>query len=185
MHEGGSSVPVVTRFFESADVAAVHRWFNNQRAVASLMEQRAEFTLEQAEGWVERAVGSDGEDRKFAITIEGHDQPVGFTALYGLFRQTAPELGVMVGDDIAARGVGREAERQTVVRAFNDYGAHKVYGRIPTDNEAAQRAVAWMGWKHEGTMREHLRRPEGDLVGCEIWGVTRSDWVARWGDGAA
>ena len=26
-----------------------------------------------------------GEDRKYAIVVAGHEEPVGFTALYGLF----------------------------------------------------------------------------------------------------
>ena len=53
------------------------------------MEQRQGFSPEEAEGWVERAMDVDGEDRKYAIVVEGHEEPVGFTALYGLFRQTA------------------------------------------------------------------------------------------------
>ncbi|MBA2522033.1 MAG: GNAT family N-acetyltransferase [Solirubrobacterales bacterium] len=178
--ERGSEVDVQIRAFRPEDASAVHRWFNNREAISSLMEVRDAFTEENARGWTAAAVAAEGEDRKFAIQVEGFDEPVGFTALYGLFRQTAPELGVLVADPPGAKGVGREAERQTADRAFNEYGAHRVYGRLPAVNIPAKKAVAWMGWKCEGTMREHIRRPDGTLIDCEIWGVTAADWRERW-----
>ena len=146
----------------------MHRWFNNPAATASLMEQRDSFSLEEAEAWVGRAMDDSGEDRKYAIEVEGYEEPVGFTALYGLFRQTAPELGALIGDDVRGKGVGRRAEALTLAKAFDEFGAHRVYGRIPARNEVAKKTVAGLGWKHEGTMRAHLRRegaPAGRLRG--------------------
>ena len=110
---------VSLRRFEPGDAAAVHRWFNNPAATASLMEQRASFSREEAEGWTGRAMVDSGEDRKFAIVVEGYEEPVGFTALYGLFRQTAPELGALIGDDVRGKGVGRRAEARA---AFSEVG---------------------------------------------------------------
>jgi RimJ/RimL family protein N-acetyltransferase len=161
---------VSLRRFESGDAEAVHRWFNNPAATTTLMEQRSEFSRSDAKGWVRRAMDDSGEDRKFAILVEGHEEPVGFTALYGLFRQTAPELGALIGDDVRGTGVGRRAEALTIAKAFDEYGAHRVYGRIPADNEAAKRVVTSLGWQREGSMRSHLRRADG-LVDCEVWGV--------------
>jgi RimJ/RimL family protein N-acetyltransferase len=161
---------VSLRPFEPGDAAAVHRWFNNPEATRTLMEQRTSFSEEQAAAWVERAMDDSGEDRKYAIVVEGYEEPVGFTALYGLRRQTAPELGALIGDDVRGKGVGRRAEALTIAKAFDDFGAHRVYGRIPAYNEAAKRVVMSLGWKHEGTMRGHLRR-DGELADCEVWGV--------------
>lgn len=172
---------VQLRPFEPDDAAAVHRWFNNSEATATLMEQRAEFSLQDAERWVERAADSSGEDRKYAILAAGHEEPVGFTALYGLFRQTAPELGALIGDDVRGKGVGRRAEALTIAKAFDEFGAHRVYGRIPAFNEAAKRVVTSLGWKHEGTMRAHLNRDAGP-ADCEIWGVLPDEFRAATAD---
>jgi ribosomal-protein-serine acetyltransferase len=161
---------VSLRAFEPGDAAAVHRWFNNAEATETLMEQRDGFSLEEAEAWVRRAMDDAGEDRKYAIAVEGYEEPVGFTALYGLFRQTAPELGALIGDDVRGKGVGRRAEALTIVKAFDEFGAHRVYGRIPARNEIAKKTVTGLGWKHEGTMRGHLRRSDG-AEDCEVWGV--------------
>jgi RimJ/RimL family protein N-acetyltransferase len=166
-----SSGPVSLRRFRPGDAVAVHRWFNNPEATRTLMEQRDGFSLEEAEAWVERAMDDSGEDRKYAILVEGHEEPVGFTALYGLFRQTAPELGALIGDEVRGRGVGRRAEALTIALAFDDFGAHRVYGRIPARNEIAKKTVTTLGWRHEGTMRAHLARQGEAPDDCEVWGV--------------
>ncbi len=173
---------VSLRRFEPGDAAAVHRWFNNPAATASLMEQRSSFSFEAAEGWVRRAMDDSGEDRKYAIVVEGYGEPVGFTALYGLFRQTAPELGALIGDDVRGKGVGRRAEALTLVKAFDEFDAHRVYGRIPARNEVAKKTVAGLGWKHEGTLRAHLRREGAAADDCEIWGVLPDEFRAAAAD---
>lgn len=173
---------VSIRDFRPGDAEAVHRWFNNPEATRTLMEQRESFSLEQATGWAERAADNSGEDRKYAIEVPGIEQPVGFTALYGLFRQTAPELGCLIGDEVRGRGVGRWAERLTVTRAFEEFGAHRVYGRIPAFNKAARKVVTAQGWQLEGNMPGHIKR-NGELYDCEIWGVSPEQFfaaVAEW-----
>jgi RimJ/RimL family protein N-acetyltransferase len=168
------------RDFTLEDVEAVHRWFNSPAATANLVERReTEFTEEDARRWVERAIEQAGdpgsEDRKWAVVVEGIEGPVGFTALYGLHRQTAPELGAIMGDErIRGKGVGREAERLTNLKAFEEFGAHKVYGRIPAANEAAKKAVIYNGWKQEGVLRKQVRHGD-ELIDIEIWGGFRED----------
>jgi RimJ/RimL family protein N-acetyltransferase len=173
---------VSLRRFEPGDAAAVHRWFNNPEATKTLMEQRESFSTEQAEAWTRRAMDDSGEDRKYAIVVEGYEEPVGFTALYGLFRQTAPELGALIGDDVRGKGVGRRAEALTIARAFDEFGAHRVYGRIPARNEVAKKTVTSLGWKHEGTMRGHLRRDGEPADDCEVWGVLPAEFRAAAAD---
>jgi [ribosomal protein S5]-alanine N-acetyltransferase len=145
------------------------------------MEQRESFSEDDARGWAERAATTSGEDRKYAIVVEGYEEPVGFTALYGLFRQTAPELGALIGDDVRGKGVGRRAEALTIAKAFDEFGAHRVYGRIPSYNEAAKRVVTSLGWRHEGTMRSHLER-DGELADLEVWGVLPDEFRAAVAD---
>jgi RimJ/RimL family protein N-acetyltransferase len=168
------------RDFRAEDVAAVQRWFNSPAATANLLEHRdGEFTEDDARRWVERAIEQSrdpsSEDRKWAVEVEGIDGPVGFTALYGLHRQIAPELGAIMGDDrVRGKGVGREAERLTNLKAFEEFGAHKVYGRIPATNEAAKKAVIYNGWKQEGVLRKQVRHGD-ERSDVELWGGFRED----------
>jgi RimJ/RimL family protein N-acetyltransferase len=161
---------VSLREFRAEDAAAVHRWFNSEAATANLLEHRDRFTEDDARAWVERAMDTSGEDRKWAVIFEGIEEPIGYTALYGLGRQTAPELGAIVADErVVGKGVGREAERMTNRIAYEEFGAHKVYGRIPATNEAAKKAVIYNGWQKEGVLRRHVRHG-GELIDVELWG---------------
>jgi ribosomal-protein-alanine N-acetyltransferase len=161
---------VTLRDFAPDDATAVHRWFNDPRVTADLVGSRASFTDDDARGWVERAM--DGtRDRKWAIVLDGGDEPVGFVALFGLDRETGPELAVLVGDPAAwGKGVAREAERQACIQAFEEHGAHRIHAEIPATNEAAQRVVTFLGFQREGVMRGAIRRGD-DAIDNEIWGL--------------
>ncbi len=94
----------------------------------------------------------------------------------------APELGCLIGDEVRGKGVGRWAERLTVTKAFEEFGAHRVYGRIPSFNIAAKRVVTAQGWQYEGTMVGHVRRDD-ELIDLEVWGVSPEQFfaaVAEW-----
>jgi RimJ/RimL family protein N-acetyltransferase len=168
---------VSLRPFEPGDAAAVHRWFNNREATMTLVVQRKGFSIEEAEDWVRRAMDDSGEDRKYAILVGGHEEPVGFTALYGLSRDTGPELGALIGDEIRRSGVGRRAEALTIAKAFDEFGAHRVYGEIPAFNEAAKRTVAGLGWRHQETVPGGGDRG-GEPFDLEIWAVLPDDFRA-------
>ena len=169
---------VELRDFEPGDAAAVRRWFNDRFATEGLLEQRESFSESEAAEWVERALGDSGEDRKWAVVVDGVDTASGFVALYGLRRQIAPELGVLIADPGArGRGVGREAIRMAARRAF-ELGAHRVYARILTRNAASRRAFDSVGFRREGMLRDHVRRGD-ELLDVEMWGLLPQDLVAE------
>jgi len=164
------------RDFRPEDYAAVHRWFTDQRVTADLVGSRDSFSEDDARGWIERAMDTS-RDRKWAILLDGGDEPVGFVALFGLDRDTGPELAVLVGDPEAwGKGVAREAERQACVHAFDDYGAHRIHAEIPATNRAAQKVVTFLGFQREGVMRRAIRREDG-VVDNEVWGLLPEEFT--------
>jgi RimJ/RimL family protein N-acetyltransferase len=167
---------VTLRDFRPDDAGAVHAWFNDERVTADLVGSRASFTLEDAAGWVERAMDTST-DRKWAITIDGDDTAVGFLALFGLERQLGPELAVLVGDPSAwGKGVAREAERQACNRAFGEHGAHRIHAEIPATNEAAQKVVMFLGFQREGVMRAAIKRG-AERIDNQVWGLLPEDFT--------
>jgi RimJ/RimL family protein N-acetyltransferase len=168
------------RDFRPEDAAAVHRWFNDERVTADLVGRREGFGEEDARGWVERAMDRS-RDRKWAIVLEGGAEPVGFVALFGLGRETGPELAVLVGDPAAwGKGVAREAERQACIAGFREYGAHRIHAEIPATNVPAQRVVTHLGFVREGVMRSAIVR-DGERVDNEVWGLLPEEfkgWAA-------
>ena len=177
-----SGAPEVSlRRFSPGDAGAVHRWFNNRTATKTLVVQRQSFSTEEAEAWVGRAMDDSGDDRKYAILVGGHEEPVGFTALYGLAREGGPELGALIGDEVRRSGVGRRAEALTIAKAFDEFGAARVYGEIPAFNEAAKRTVKSLGWHYVETLPDHDERG-GARFDLEIWAVTPEDFRAAAAD---
>lgn len=167
---------VTLRDFDHGDAAAVHRWFNDDRVTADLVGSRDSFSPEAAAAWIERAMET-GEDRKWAITIDGSGDAVGFVALFGLDRQLGPELAVLVGEPAAwGKGVAREAERQACIRAFSDHGAHRIHAEIPATNAAAQKVVTFLGFRCEGVMRAAIRRGE-ERIDNQVWGLLPEDFT--------
>jgi RimJ/RimL family protein N-acetyltransferase len=164
------------REFRPEDAPAVHRWFNDPHVTADLVGRRESFTEEDARGWVERAM-DQRRDRKWAILLDGGTEPVGFVALFGLERETGPELAVLVGDPAAwGKGVAREAERQACLHAFRTHGAHRIHAEIPATNRAAQRVVTHLGFKREGVMRRAIRRGD-EAIDNEIWGLLPDEFT--------
>jgi RimJ/RimL family protein N-acetyltransferase len=169
---------VTLRDFRPDDAEAVHRWFNDERVTADLVGRRDSFGLDDARAWVERAMDRS-RDRKWAVTIDGDDQPVGFVALFGLDRDLGPELAVLIGDPAAwGRSVAREAERQACITAFDEYGAHRVHAEIPATNVAAQKVVTHLGFRREGVMRRAIRRGE-ERIDNQVWGLLPEEFTGR------
>ena len=167
---------VALRDFRPGDAEAVRRWFNDERVTADLVGSREGFDLEAASGWVERAMDTS-RDRKWAITIDGTDDAVGFVALFGLDRDVGPELAVLVGDPAAwGKGVAREAERQACIHAFNELGAHRVHAEIPATNEAAQKVVTFLGFRREGLLKQAIVRGD-ERIDNQIWGLLPEDFT--------
>jgi len=167
---------VELRRFRPDDAPAVHRWFNDDTVTADLVGSRDEFTLAAAEGWVARAM-DNGPDLKWAITIDGADDAVGFVALFGVDRDVGPELAVLVGEPAAwGKGVARAAERLACAHAFDELGVHRIHAEIPATNQAAQKVVTSLGFRHEGTLKRAILRGE-EAIDNQIWGLLPEDFT--------
>jgi ribosomal-protein-alanine N-acetyltransferase len=164
------------RDFRPDDAQAAHRWFNDPKVTADLVGSRETFSDDDARGWIERAMDTS-RDRKWAIVLDGGPEPVGFVALFGLERETGPELAVLVGDPAAwGKGVAREAERQACVHAFEEHRAHRIHAEIPATNRAAQKVVTFLGFQREGVMRKAIQRDDGP-VDNEVWGLLPEEFT--------
>src|SRR4051794_37487565 len=164
------------RDFRPDDAGAVHRWFNDPDVTADLVGSRDSFSEEDARGWIERAMDTS-RDRKWAIVLDGGSEPVGFVALFGLERETGPELAVLVGDPSAwGKGVAGEAERQAGIAAVQTYDAHRIHAEIPATNSAAQHVVTRLGFQLEGVMRAAIERGD-ERVDNQVWGLLPEEFT--------
>jgi RimJ/RimL family protein N-acetyltransferase len=165
---------VTLRDFTAADAELMHRWFNDPVITEQLMERRESFSEEDARRWVERALDTEGNDRKWIVELDG--RPIGFSALYGVHHAQAPELGIVIGERSAwGGGVGTEGMRLTIARGFDELGIHRVLELMLSDNERPRRVAEKLGFKLEGIMRSHVRR-DGVLHDVAVYGLLPEDF---------
>ena len=130
-------------------------------------------------GWTrERHLEAFASDDEEPLIIEDDGDAVGYALLAGL---TNEHRSIEVRRIVVARkgeGVGREALRLVVDRAFELYEPHRVWLDLMTGNERAQRAYEAVGFVREGVMRESLLTSEG-YKSMIVMSILEQEWAAR------
>lgn len=67
------------------------------------------------------------------------------------------EIGYWIGRKFWRQGYGSEALKILLDFAFRTLKLHKVYGQADEPNEASIKLMAKLGFKKEGTFREHVK----------------------------
>ena len=129
---------------------------------AALAEQRAGGALPFA--LVERAGG-----RAVGSTRLGHMDP----------EHERVEIGwTWVGRPFQRRGHGTESKLLLLSHAFETLGCRRVEFRVDALNVPSRRAVARLGAREEGTLRQHTRLPDGRFVDWVYSSILRKEWPA-------
>jgi UDP-4-amino-4,6-dideoxy-N-acetyl-beta-L-altrosamine N-acetyltransferase len=164
------------RRVSEADEERLFLW-RRRPAVDRWMRGEAFRTREAHERWF-RALCED-HDRRGWIIVDGA-APVGLLILSGLDgADRRGDWGWYIGDDhVRGRGVGRAAQALGLDRAFGELSLRKVSAEVLSDNVAALRAQAAVGFQREGYLRRHLIKNgvERDVV---ILGLLAQSWAER------
>jgi RimJ/RimL family protein N-acetyltransferase len=140
-------------------------------------------TDDDAKPWLarwprERHLQSFSSAEEEPLIVEDDGQPVGYATLSGLTNEHGSvEVRRLV---VAQRGqgVGREALKLVVDRAFDVYRPHRVWLDLMTGNERAKRAYEAVGFVEEGTLRESLHTPDG-FESMIVMSVLEREWRMR------
>lgn len=73
-------------------------------------------------------------------------------------------------------GIGRQFLGDLVDHAFSTLGVDRVWLDVAVDNPRAQATYRRAGFTHEGRLRNHWRRPAGDVVSLDVYAMLRSEW---------
>ena len=85
--------------------------------------------------------------------IERNGLPAGFVILRGLRSNRSIELKRVAVSE-PGQGIGREALRQVIRKAFNQLAAHRLWLDVFSDNHRARATYRALGFVEEGTQRE-------------------------------
>jgi RimJ/RimL family protein N-acetyltransferase len=88
------------------------------------------------------------------------------------------EYGIMVAEKKARMlGVGGEASIIFLEYLFKKMKVQRAYGGIIADNTRSLKLDERLGFKKEGTLREHSILPNGKVSDVYIYGMLRRDWL--------
>jgi N-acetyltransferase len=132
-------------------------WYAEARAAVEAGASVAWATVDRASG---RAVGST---RFGNIDVEIDALEIGWTWLAPSAWRTA---------------INTEAKLLQLRHAFDDLGAGRVTLKTDARNERSLAAIARLGAVREGTLRRHLRMPDGYIRDSVVFSILRDEWPA-------
>lgn len=75
-------------------------------------------------------------------------------------------------------GVNRRMKFLLLQHAFETMGMERVQLKTDILNLRSQRAIAGLGAVREGTLRAHMRRPDGTMRDTVMYSILRAEWPA-------
>jgi aminoglycoside 6'-N-acetyltransferase len=160
---------------------------------ADLAERRSDPTSAQYQAWnhpypVERAValieelielGTPALDAWFAWAIERREDHriVGDVALHLDEQGRNAQIGFTLHRWARGNGYATEASARVMEYGFSEWRVHRFEATLDPRNEASQRLLERLGFRHEGTAIESYWL--GDVVSDDArYGLLRREWEA-------
>jgi diamine N-acetyltransferase len=167
------------RAIEREDLPRLHELFDDDLELmtrssdqpprpVSLAEHEQRF-----EEWLE-----DPDRTRMWFAIEVDDELIGECGFHQIdhYRRSC-HVGISLGRDYWAKGLGQDAVRTLVDFAFRDLGMHKVGLDVLADDDRAVGAYRKVGFVEEGRLRAHSWF-EGAFHDALVMGILREEWEA-------
>jgi len=123
--------------------------------------------------WIEEVANSDSEVH---LLVCADGEPVGIAGLNEVDPVTgAAALGYFLAEEAWGNGYATDAARTLVDHAFDAMRLHRVYAEVLVDNAASRRVLEKVGFRHEGTKRDHWF-VDGDYVDVELYGLLADEY---------
>lgn len=119
-----------------------------------------------------------GTDVPFVVRERRLGRPIGMTAFLAIQREDrSVEIGSTWYDRSCwGTSVNPEAKLLLLGHAFEAEGVHRVQLKCDERNARSARAIERLGARYEGSLREHLRRPDGSYRSSRFYSVLASEW---------
>ncbi len=148
---------VTLRALEPSDAAAAQAWINDPDFCRFLRDISFPFSLRAEQDWIESQVAADGEG-SYTFAIEADNRAlIGTIGLHRIsYKDGHAGMGVGIGlPEYRGRGYGTDAIGTLLRFCFGDLRLHKVWLEVDCGNDRAIRCYERIGFRQEGTMRDH------------------------------
>ena len=135
----------------------------------------------EVDAWIDGALAKQAAGEQLAFSVRDADgRIVGSTRYYELLPDT-PRLCIgytWYARSVQRTGLNTEAKLLLLGHAFEALGCASVGFHTSTQNAASRAAIARLGAKEEGILRQHLRHRDGSLRDSVCFSVLDGEWPA-------
>ena len=164
------------RPFDRTDADAVSTLAGDKEVARNTLNIPHPYDREHAEEWIASHAGQFArrESVTFAITRAADGELLGAVGLILDTENDLAELGYWIGREHWGQGFATEAARAVVRWAFDALELHRIHASHFPRNAASGRVLEKIGMRHEGRLREHVKK-WGEYLDLERYGVLRGE----------
>ena len=165
---------------DEGDMATVGGWYRSTRFLRLYDSMPA---YPKTEKQIRARIKESQEDERtfiFAIRLRDDEEIIGMLELDGIsWSHGTSFVSIGIGDEaFRGQGYGREAMELALRFAFDELNLYRLCLTAFSYNEAAISLYERLGFRHEGTYREHLQR-DGQRHDMYLYGILRREWEER------
>jgi RimJ/RimL family protein N-acetyltransferase len=171
---------IILRPFETSDAADVQRLAGHRAIADTTLEIPHPYQDGTAEQWISAhpAKFQAGEAVVFAVMLRESTRLAGAVGLELAPRFDRAELGYWIAKEDWGKGYATEAGLAVLSYGFTTLGLHRIYATPFKRNPASGRVLEKLGMKHEGRVREHVKK-WGVFEDLELYGILCAEWQGR------
>jgi RimJ/RimL family protein N-acetyltransferase len=161
------------------DLDNVMKWVNDPDVTRTLMTGRYPMTRETEREWLEAHVKISTTEVHYALeTLAG--EYLGGVNLFRIWPvERHAELGIVIGNKAQwGKGYAKEAMQLMLRYGFEQLNLHVIYLHVYADHPRAIRLYEYVGFKHEGRLRDRVYR-EGKYHDFLAMSILRAEWEQR------
>ncbi len=134
---------------------------------------------ERVDAYVDAALKAQAEGKVLAFAVrDASGEVVGTTRLYGL-EPEVPRLSIgytWYAPRVQRTGVNSECKLMLLRHAFETLGCASVCFETSWFNQQSRQAIARLGAKQDGVLRNHKRHADGTLRDTVVFSILDTEW---------
>lgn len=170
---------VILRELKESDAIFMLEWMHDKDIQKAFKKDMLNATIEDVKKFcIESKISgsiSEGQSLHFAISEEDGEY-LGTVSLKNIsLEDKTAEYAITTRKKAQGKGIAYAATGQILKKAFFEYGLHRVYLNVFSDNERAIHMYERCGFKYEGEFREHLFI-RGRYVNWKWYGMLKEEY---------
>ena len=171
-----ASPRLLLRPFALEDAADLNRLVNTREIALNTLRIPFPYPDGEAERWISsHQEEGPKNDHVFAVTLRNNTDLIGCVGLHVKAENDNAEIGYWIGVPYWGSGYATEAAGAVLRFGFEILSLNRIFAMHFARNPASGRVLQKLGMRHEGTLRQHLKKWD-EYVDLECYGMMRAEF---------